>query len=115
MKRPALFLSFVFFAILVRAQYFDKEITKSTTLQSLTKEILGNPAIDADSAYLLLMRWNKYPTISKTGTEYIYFYEDSFYGNVPLRIFIPSSYKNNQKSPLLLSLHGAVGASSFER
>lgn len=115
MKSLALLPSFLFFTIIVHAQYFDRDITKSTTLQSFTKAILKNPSIDADSAYSLLQHWNKYPVITKTGKEYIYFYEDSFYGNVPLRIFIPSTYKNNERSSLILSLHGAVGASSFER
>ena len=92
-----------------------RSLTKSTALENFILQIQSDKNIPADSALHLLSQWNSYPLIQKTNREYIYFYEDSFYGNVPLRIFIPSSYKNNQKNAMLLSLHGAVGASSFER
>jgi predicted esterase len=77
------------------------------------KQIKDNASINADSTYRLLSGWSHYQPIEKTGIEYIYYYTDSLFGKVPLRIYIPSSYKNTEKSGCILIPHGATGQGVF--
>ena len=76
-------------------------------------QILQDKSINADSTYKVLNSWRYYSEITQTGQEYIYYYTDPLFGQVPLRVYIPASYKNTQKSPCILMLHGAVGRSLF--
>lgn len=93
-------------------QTFDSNILNNEKLQSTLKS-LENKSVNADSAWSVLTTYNEYPVIKETGKEYIFFYSDSVFGKVPIRVFIPKSYSNNIASPTILVLHGAVGASRF--
>ena len=96
----------------LRAQTSPVLNIQNNALNTIGK-IEANPAIPADSAFSLLSNWSGYPEIKKTGTDYLYYYNDAFYGKVPVRVYIPASYKQTQKNTCVLLLHGAVGGSSF--
>jgi predicted esterase len=83
-------------------------------IPSALRAIQLNDQISADSAYRELSNWNNYPAISDPGHLYIFRYFDSLFGEIPFRVFVPETYKNTTKTPLLLMLHGAVGGSSFK-
>jgi len=78
-------------------------------------ELTIDKKISNDSISNVIRTWNKYPKIEKTGQNYLFYYEDPFFGSVPVRLFIPASYDPLKKSPLILLLHGAVQLSSFNR
>lgn len=88
----------------------------------LSNDVLNNKltlwnkdsSISVDSIATMLAHWDDYPTIEKTGQDYLLLFNDIAFGEVPFKIFIPPNYKNTQTTPLLLMLHGAVGRSSFE-
>jgi len=111
-----IFILFLF--LLVSQCLFAQE--KSLELPSINKadktiDLIGeNNKIDADSIFKLFTNWSDYPVIKKSGKDYLYYYIDSLYGKIPLRIFIPESYRNTQKSTCIILLHGAVGASKFD-
>ena len=77
----------------------------------LTKELESlrkNNNVTADSAWTILSNWDRYPDIKETGRNYLFLYEDSIFGTVPLKIFIPKNYRKDIASPAVLILHGAV-------
>jgi predicted esterase len=78
------------------------------------KEIDQDPKISPDSAWSILSNWNHYPDITKTDRYYLFIYDDSIFGKIPLKVFIPKNYKSDASSPLILILHGAVVLSSFK-
>ena len=83
----------------------------------LTKELESlrkNNNVTADSAWTILSNWDRYPDIKETGRNYLFLYEDSIFGTVPLKIFIPKNYRKDIASPAVLILHGAVVLSSFK-
>lgn len=82
---------------------------------SISKKLLNDKTVSADSVLHVLENWNKYQTINKVNQSYIFYYDDPYFGKIPMRIFIPSSYNNKIKTPLILLLHGAVKVSSFDR
>ncbi|WP_299756154.1 hypothetical protein [uncultured Pontibacter sp.] len=86
---------------------------KSRAPLEAIEAIKNNKLIGSDSTFRLLSEWKQYQEIPQVDQEYLYFYNDSVFGQVPVRIFIPKGYSNSKKSPLLLLLHGAVGRSSF--
>jgi predicted esterase len=75
--------------------------------------IASNPKISADSAHIVLAHWSTYPVLTQVGCNYVYYYQDSTIGKIPLRVYVPVNYKSNQKTPCVLQLHGAVGQSKF--
>src|SRR5689334_2541305 len=79
------------------------------------EKVLQDKTISPGSAVKFLTNWNKYPNSLKTGQNYIIYFDDPYFGKVPMRLFIPKSYDAGKKAPLLLLLHGAVQLSSFER
>ncbi|MFI5161768.1 MAG: alpha/beta hydrolase-fold protein [Sphingobacteriales bacterium] len=81
--------------------------------QDAISRIAQNDAINADSTYKLLHNWSYYPAIEKIDREYLYYYTDSIFGKIPLRVYIPSNYKNTEKSPCVLMLHGATTLGTF--
>jgi predicted esterase len=83
-------------------------------LPSALQAIKLNDRITADSAYRKLSQWNNYPKILFPGHQYLFSYYDSLFGEIPFRVFVPETYKNTIKTPLLLMLHGAVGHSSIK-
>ncbi len=115
MKKIFNFFFCLFMVITANAQFFDEQIINTKAVDGLLQEISHSTSISADSTLRLLANWDKYPTITKTGADYLFYYKDAFFGEVPVRVFIPASYHHNQKTPLLLSLHGLVGRSSFDR
>lgn len=44
----------------------------------------------------------------------LFFYKDSIFGTIPLRVYVPENYQYNVSSPAVLILHGAVVLSSFK-
>jgi predicted esterase len=83
------------------------------TVDKIISQIGDNKAINADSAFKLFSNWSQYPVIEKTGIDYMYYYTDSVYGKIPLRVFIPRNYKNDIPNSCILLLHGAVGGVTF--
>jgi predicted esterase len=88
-------------------------LTVATRADELIDQIGNNPAINADSAFTLFSNWSNYPVIEQTGRDYLYYYTDSLFGKIPLRIYIPASYNNTIPNTCILLLHGAVGGSKF--
>jgi len=58
--------------------------------------------------------FNQFPDLSKYYGEHIYFIQDSTFGKVPFKIFLPKTYNPAKPSPVVLLLHGAVGHSKFD-
>lgn len=84
----------------------DQQSGKISQVQADTK-------ITADAAFKLLTDWNNYPELKVTGKDYTWFYQDATFGKVPMRVYIPTNYRNNKKSPCILMLHGAEGGVRF--
>ncbi|HMF71301.1 MAG TPA: hypothetical protein VK616_07485, partial [Flavitalea sp.] len=103
----------LFLTTTLLGQKIDKNIFANKTMQTALQKISINKSINADSAWSLLTTFNDYPAIIEKGKEFIFFYNDSIFGQVPIRVFIPKNYSNKIKNPLVLSLHGAVGQSRF--
>ena len=82
---------------------------------SISKKLMNDKMISADSVLHVLANWNKYQAINKVNQTYIFYYDDPYFGKIPMRLFIPSTYNNKIKTPLILLLHGAVKVSSFDR
>ena len=80
-----------------------------------TREIALNPGITTDSVIKALTDWSRYPSSYKADQNYIFNYTDPYYGNVPMRLYVPKTYNSLQKWPLIVLLHGAVRLSSFAR
>lgn len=95
------------------AQHRLPQLSLQNNSKQLLEKIGQDSSIDADSAYKILNHWSQYPEGVKTGHEYVYFYTDPVFGQIPLRIYIPASYKSSQKSPCVLVMHGAAGRSFF--
>jgi predicted esterase len=104
--------------LLLIAQYNQspnqiEQLPASLIPQALQAIKLDN-RITADSACRELSRWNTFPSIPATGRQYLFYFRDSLFGQIPFRVYVPETYKNTRRTPLLLLLHGAVGASSFD-
>src|SRR5688572_8091794 len=108
-----LFISF-FISNLACAQITQTLNYSNDILIKELEELRKNDKITPDSAWTILSNWNKYPDIKETGRTYLFFYEDSIFGTVPLKVFIPKNYRNDIASPAILILHGAVVLSSFK-
>jgi len=74
-----------------------------------------NQYIGCDSLISIISRWNQYPDLNQANRNFIFYYDDPFFNKVPLRVFIPQTYRSNEKCPLVLLLHGALQISSFEK
>ncbi|SEO91554.1 Putative esterase [Mucilaginibacter gossypiicola] len=57
--------------------------------------------------------FNNYPSLDKFTGEHIFFMQDSVFGNVPFKLYIPENYDPSQRHTVILLLHGAVGQSKF--
>jgi predicted esterase len=90
-------------------------LTPDPSTDSLIQQLATNPNIPADSLLKMFSGYDRYPSSYRPDQNYIITYKDSYYGDVPMRLYIPKNYSPLKKSPLVLLLHGAVGSSSFER
>jgi predicted esterase len=81
---------------------------------SIIQQLANNPTIPADSLSKIFAAWNHFPSIYNPDHSYIVTYKDPYYGDVPMRLYIPKNYSPQKKSPMVLLLHGAVRASSFD-
>src|ERR1700744_1779619 len=97
---------------LLKAQTSPVLSIKNNALNAIDK-IQSNPAINPDSTFTLLSEWSSFPQIKQTGTDYLFYYDDAIFGKIPLRVYIPASYKSSEKSTCVLLLHGATGGSKF--
>jgi predicted peptidase len=97
----------------VSAQAKIPQLILSNNLSAVLKRIASDGKIGPDSTYKLLVKLNTYAAVAATGTNYKYFYNDAYFGKVPLQVYIPAGYKASQKTPCILMLHGAVGLSKF--
>jgi predicted esterase len=113
MKWPSIALLF-FFGLTTSAQSQDTLAVQNEILIKKIKEIESNTKISADSSWRILSAWNQYPALSHNNWYYLFLFQDSVFGTVPLKVFIPKNYKNDVASPLVLILHGAVVLSSFK-
>jgi len=102
------------FSLTAFAQKGRKQLLLQNSVDKALNQMLGNSQIDADSAYRLIGSWSGYPDIQQTGYDYIYYYEDAVFGKVPMHVYIPPTYKNTQKTPCVMLLHGATGGSHFK-
>lgn len=114
MKKSTSFLFCCLISFSSFSQDSDLPVLDNTPLANQMNVILNDNKISADSAWLLLTRWNQYPIIKKPGKSYLYLYKDSIFGVVPIKIFIPNNYKESVPSKVILLLHGATVLSSFK-
>lgn len=77
----------------------------------LVAQLQKDNSISTNEILKTIHNWQAYPVVDKTGVDYKYIYTDSLFGELPLRVFIPRSYKNTVKTPCILLLHGAIGIS----
>lgn len=87
----------------------------SNNNNAIKRTIDNETNISTDSLIRLLANWSRFPTSYKTDQNYIFNFPDPFFGNVPMRLYIPKTYRADKKTPLILILHGAVQLSSFAR
>jgi predicted esterase len=87
----------------------------NNSYNSIKQEIEADQNITADSLIKSLSNWDRYPVSYKADQNYIFNYQDSFFGNVPMRLYVPKTYNPHKKTTLILLLHGAVSISSFSR
>jgi len=109
---------FLFYLILSIQSGFGQtplSLTPDPSIDSIIQQLATNPNIPADSLTKIFSGWNRYSSSYSPDQNYIITYKDPYYGNVPMRLYIPKNYSPQKKSPLVLILHGAVGSSSFER
>lgn len=104
---------FIFAAFASRVSHAQLLQLSPANANKLLGQLKNNAAISADGLLKTIHNWQAYPVVDKTGIDYKYVYTDTLFGKVPLRVFIPSSYKNSIKTPCVLLLHGAVSRSGF--
>jgi predicted peptidase len=112
-RNSCILFLFIFVSQKIFSQQKPLQLHSVNTPYKIIDQIQANSAINADSAFNILSNWSAYPVIEQTGKDYMFYYTDPFYGLVPVRVYIPSSYKNKQKFPCILMLHGATGGSKF--
>lgn len=113
MKKHLFILVSLCLSVLGFGQRIDNNILENEKLKKALKLITENNNIDVDSAWSRLSTLNDYPVFLKTGKEYLFFYKDSIFGNVPVRVFIPKHYSNQSPNSLVLLLHGAASQPRF--
>jgi predicted esterase len=113
MKKILLLIIYTVGSNLCLSQTFDSNVISNSGLTEFTNYIRNNKKIDAIKAISKLSSFNNYPKIDKLGIEYLIFYSDSIFGEIPVRVYVPTNYKNTSKNPAILLLHGAEGASRF--
>jgi len=112
MKPTLQIITISLFAILslkLQAQQISPTLNIKSESGDIINLIAGNKNINADSTFRLLSNFSGYPEITSTGKDYLYYYTDSIYGKLPLRVFIPATYKPDKPNTCVLLLHGAVG------
>jgi predicted peptidase len=95
-------------------QSFDSAVINSKVLQRQVELINRDNVITADSVWSIFKSWNRYPDIKQKNKDYLFVYHYTFFGEIPCKVFIPKTYRNDVPTTLVLMLHGAVGSSRFE-
>jgi hypothetical protein len=95
-------------------QYFDSMVINSNFIERQVELINSDKAIRTDSIWSIFKSWNKFPNIQQKNKDYLFVYTDTFFGEIPCRVFIPKMYRSDVPATLVLMLHGAVGSSRFE-
>ncbi len=113
MTRTVLTLCCIVCMNLCYSQTFDISTMNDKSLAEFSNKIKNDNKIDATKTITLISDFNKYPKIDKLGVEYLFFYSDSLFGQVPVRVYIPKKYNFSNPNPAILLLHGAEGASQF--
>jgi predicted esterase len=108
LPRLALFLFTLFSPLLGSAQLLQLSPANASKLLA---QLQNNTSISADELLKTIHSWHAYPGVDKTGVDYKYVYADSVFGDLPVRVFIPASYKNTVKTTCILLLHGATSIS----
>ncbi len=113
MKQALLLIIFTVSSNLCYSQTFDSNVISNSSLTEFTSSITNNKKVDAIQAISKIASFNNYPKIEKLGIEYLIFYSDSTFGEIPVRVYVPTNYKNTTANSAILLLHGAEGASRF--
>lgn len=106
MTRTVLTLCCIVCMNLCYSQTFDTSTMNDKSLTEFVNKIKNDNKIDATKAITLISDFNKYPKIDKLGVEYLFFYSDSLFGQVPVRVYIPKKYNFSNPNPVILLLHG---------
>jgi predicted esterase len=118
MKRivPKVFIILLglFYQTKLFSQSKTPELSSVNNNDKILKQIRSNTKIDADSTLKILNNWSNYSVIKETGHDYLFFYNHPEIGEIPMRVYIPSSYKASAKTGCVMFLHGAVGISHFK-
>lgn len=112
-RKAVCLLSIIMCSLAAFAQNGRQQLLLQSDVDNALTQMRNNSQIDADSAYRLISNYSQYPELKQTGYDYTYYYTDAVYGKIPLHVYIPGTYKNTQKTPCVLLLHGAVGRSHF--
>jgi hypothetical protein len=107
-----IFITLIFFAQKNQAQAPIQLQLRDDQAELITK-IGADKSIDAKTTLKLFHNWDHFPEINEVDRDYIWYYADSTFGKIPVRVFIPATYKSNYPSPAILLLHGAAGISKF--
>ena len=104
-------LSFFVLSCIVHAQRkADSQANFNDQLLRAINQITNSKASPIDFSKAIA-----YQETTVKGKEICLHYRDSFYKEVPYRVFIPASYNPKAPSPVILLLHGSVQLSSFEQ
>jgi predicted peptidase len=114
MKKIYLLVLFVLQVSTIQAQNQLACLKENTALEAMLNVLHQDTSIDYHTAFARLSAWKEYPQLPGE-QDYLCFCQDSVYGKVPLRVYIPKGYDSARKYPVILLLHGAVGRSSFSR
>lgn len=113
MTRTVLTIFYIVWTSLCYSQTFDQSTINAKSLIDFSNKIKNDPNIDASQAISLISNFNTFPKIDKLGIEYLFFYTDSLFGEIPVRVYVPNRYDNTKSNPVILLLHGAEGQSRF--
>ena len=90
LNKSIITLLFLFCIIIASAQQKNLSLPSAGITGKFIAAIADNQAINADSTARLLAKFADYPVIPQTGADYLYYYTDSLYGKIPLRVYIPA-------------------------
>jgi predicted esterase len=109
------YVLWLFMIIVIQAAAQSKlpELKDNGVWNNEINRLKSDSATDADSIYKLIRSWNKYPSIERKETDYIFNFNDPLFGKIPVRVFIPAHYRNNRPTSCIILLHGATGRSKF--
>ncbi len=97
MKKLLFFHVLSLLALLTLGQKFDNSTLTNRALFNHIEAIAKSKSITADAAYRSLTNFNLYPSVNKVGSEYLFTYKDSIFGDVPFKVYIPKPDKPEPK------------------